>query len=140
MRPKTWRSASIDEPASIGVVVGETELRVFGGEREALDEADASVDTCKAAAAIFNAAGHDFDGHGGAGGDVAAEDPRVEVGADGVDVVDHQIAEVWLCVEEVAEDAVAEDVGDFVPVADGMEALEGEVVGVVGAFSALLRP
>jgi hypothetical protein len=70
-------------------------------------------------------AADDFDGHAGAGGEVVAEQFGGGGGAEGVDVVEEEIVEGGLFGEEGGESAVAEEIGDFVPVADGVDALGG---------------
>jgi len=53
--------------------------------------------------------------------------------------VNHEVTKFWLSFEQAAEDAIAEDVRYFIPVAYGVKALERKVVSVVASFSALLR-
>ncbi|MGC4051391.1 MAG: hypothetical protein QM757_18690 [Paludibaculum sp.] len=53
----------------------------------------------------------------------------------GVDVVEHEVAQVGLLFEQSAQGAVAQEVGHFVPMAHGVEALLGQVVGVVGGLA-----
>ena len=62
-------------------------------------------------------------------------DAGVEAGAQGVDVVDHEPAEAGAFLEQAGEDAVSEQVGHLVEVAGRVEALDGDVVGVVGTFA-----
>src|SRR5688500_10344571 len=110
------------------------------GHGEAFDDADFSVHAGEAAAAVVDAAGDYLEAQAGVGFDVEAEERRVEIGAKGIDVVEEQVTEVGAFLEEAEEDAVAEHVGNFKPMANGMHALEGEVVGVIGTFAARAGP
>ncbi len=69
-----------------------------------------------------------------------SEDGGVEVSSEGVDVMEHEGFELGAFGEEVGEGAIEEEVRDFVVVAHGVEALEGEVVGVVGGLSGGFGP
>ena len=73
-------------------------------------------------------------------GDVPAQQGGIEVGSDGVDVVEKQPAEIWPLGQERPQHAIAQHVGDLVPVPHGVKALEREVVGVVASFAGRLRP
>ena len=69
-----------------------------------------------------------------------SEQSRVEIGAEGVDIMEHQRAQGRALLQHGREGAVEEEVGDFVPVADRVEALERLVIAVVGAFAGGFGP
>jgi hypothetical protein len=64
--------------------------------------------------------------------DRQAENAGIRVGAQRVDVVDHQPVQVRVLVQEPGEDAVAEEGGDLVEMARRVEPLDRDVVDVVG--------
>lgn len=123
------------DPGRHGVVVGEGEFVFLAREGEAFEEAGAFVDAGEAATAVFESAGDDLEGEAGAGVEVVAEEAGVEIGTEGIDVMQHEGLELRAFFEEGGEGAVEEEVGNFEEVADGVEALEGEVVGVVAGFA-----
>ena len=111
-------------PGGHRVVVGEFEFLLFTRHGEAFDQPEPAVDAGEAAAAIVDAPGDDLEGETGLVLDMDAEEGGVEVGAEGIDVMEEEIAELWPLLEELGEGAVAEKVGDFEPMADGMKALD----------------
>ena len=72
--------------------------------------------------------------------DVQAEHRRVRVRAERVNVVQHQMLQLRAFGQQVRQHAVAQQVGDLVPVADRMQALRREIVGVIAAFARLRAP
>ena len=128
------------DPGGHRVVVGEFEFLLFAGHGEAFDESWAAIDAGEAAAAIVEAARNDLEGEAGVLLDMEAEQGRVEIGAEGVDVMEEEIAELGPLLEELGERAVAEEIGDFEPMTDGMEALEREVIGVIGGLAGGMGP
>ena len=84
---------------------------------------------------IFDAAWDDFPAEGGVGGLKPADERGIEGGAERIDIVDKEGAKLRARGEEAGERAVFEEVRNLDPVADGVEALTGEVVGVVGALA-----
>ncbi len=65
---------------------------------------------------------------------------RVRVGAERVNVMEQQMFQLRLFRQQLREHAVAEQVGNLVPMADRMQALAGQVVGVVSGFAGGARP
>ena len=68
------------------------------------------------------------------------EQAGIEICADGIDVVHHQVLQLRVLLQQAQQHAVAQHVRNFVPVAGGMKALEWEVVGIIGTFGALHCP
>lgn len=128
------------DPGGHGVVVAEAELVLLAGHGESLDEAGETIDAGESATAILEAAMNHLEGQAASMGAVPAEEGGVGIGADGVDVMEEQVLDGGLGAEQAGEDAIAEEVGDFEEMTDGMEALGGEIVGVVGRFAGGLRP
>lgn len=128
------------DPGGHGIVVTELELVFLAGEGEAFDQSGLAVDAGQAAAAIFEATGDDFESEAGVGGAMGGEQGGIGLGAEGIDVVKEEVLEVGMGLEESGEGAVAEEVRDFEEMPDRMEALEGEVVGVIGGFAGLAGP
>ena len=69
-----------------------------------------------------------------------AKQGRIGVGAERVDVVQKQVLELRAFGKEAGKHAVAKEVRHFVPMADGMKALEGKIVRVVGRLAGGARP
>ena len=80
------------------------------------------------------------DGHRCALVDVKAEDGGIDIGAQRVDIVHHEMLQLRPFGQQLGQHAVAQQVGDFVPVADRVQALLRQVVGVVAAFAHASRP
>ena len=55
------------DPAGVAVVIGQVELVLLARHGEPFDELGLAVDAGEAAAAVFETAGHDFEGEAGAG-------------------------------------------------------------------------
>ena len=89
---------------------------------------------------IFDAARDDFPAEGCFAGLEPADEGRIECGAERVDVVHEKRAELRTRGEQAGERAVFEEIGDFEPMAHGMEALAGKIIGVISAFADGLRP
>lgn len=123
------------DPSGHGVVVGEPELVGFVGQGEAFDETGLAVDAGETAAPILESTGNDLEGEAGFAGEVEAEEGGIGVTASGIDIVEQEVAEVGAEAEETGQGAVTDEVGDFEEVADGVETLEGQVVGVIGSFA-----
>ena len=128
------------DPGGAGVVVGEAEFDLLAGQGQPLDQAQPAVDARQAAAPVLDAPGDHLAGPGAALVDVLAEQHRVDVRAQRVDVVDQQMRSCGRCGQQVAQHAVAQQVGHLVPVADRVQALGRQVVGVVAALAHALRP
>jgi hypothetical protein len=128
------------DPGRHGVVVRESELVGFGGERESFDEAGLAVDPGEAASAVFEAAVDDFEAEAGTGLQMEAEEGGVEVCAERIDVMKEEELELGALLQQPGQGAVPEEVGDLVPMSDRMQALQGKVVGVVGGLAGRCRP
>ena len=92
------------------------------------------------AALVFDSTSDHFECQAAAGLDVQTQDARIEVGPQRVDVVHHQHFELRAFVDELGQHAILEQIGDFEPVADGVEALLRHVVAIVCAFAHLFCP
>ena len=122
------------------VVVGELDLVFLARQRQALDQPRAAVDAGEAAAAVFEPARHDLDAQAGPALDVATEPIRVQIRTQRVDVVQHRVLELGSALEQARKRAVAQQVRDLVPVADRVQALDGDVVAVVAGFAGANGP
>ena len=69
-----------------------------------------------------------------------AQQQGIHVGAQRVDVVHQQMAQRRALGQQPGKHAVAQQVRHLIPVADGMQTLRRQVVGVVAALARLLRP
>ena len=76
------------------VVIAEAELGLLARLGQPFEQPEPAVDPGQAAAAVVDPPGDDLEGERRAGVADQAEDAGVDVGAEGVDVVDHQPAEV----------------------------------------------
>ena len=66
--------------------------------------------------------------------------PGVDIRAQRVDVVHHQVPQPRPLRQQARQHAVAQQVRHLVPVTDRMQALQRQIVGVVAAFAGLPRP
>ena len=139
-QPEGGQQAVDIDPVGGAVVEGETRFDLLVGQRHPFHQPQRAIHRGQTAAAVLNVALDDFRGHGRALFDVVAEQRRVESGAGSIHVVDQQVLQLRPLTEQRGERAVAQHVGDFVPVADGVEALERQVVRIVRAFAGLVRP
>src|SRR5690606_31194594 len=101
------------------VVIREVELVVFARKGEALDDAEAAVDTRESAAVVLDAFRNHFPAECGAGGLKPTEQRGIGRSAERVDVVNDEGAELRLRGEEAGERAVFQEVRNFEPMADG---------------------
>ena len=127
-------------PGGHGVVVGEGEFILLAGHGEAFDKPGAAIDPGEAPAAILNAPGDDFKGEAGLFANMEAEQGGVDVRSQGIDIVQEEVFEIRTLAEKLEEHAVPEQIGDFEPMTDRMDALGREVVGVVAPFAAAACP
>ena len=123
------------DPGGEGIVIGQGEFGFLAGHGETFDQPGTAVDAGEAAAAVLEAAGDDFEGEGRAAFEVLAEQGGIDIGSEGVDVMQQQGFQLRALAEEFCQGAVAQEVGDFIPMADGVQALQREVVGVVAGFA-----
>ena len=72
--------------------------------------------------------------------DVPAQQARIEIGPQRVDVVQEQVLQLRAIEEQPGQRAVAEHVGHLEPVAGGVQALQRHVVGVVVAAAGRFGP
>ena len=127
VEPEEGQQAVDVHPAGVGAVVGERELVLLARQGQALDQPHPAVDARQAAAVILDAARDDLPAERGAarrGTSRAARDRR---GAERVDVVHEQRAQLRPRGEQAREHAVLEQVGNLEPVADGVQALAGRL-------------
>jgi len=69
-----------------------------------------------------------------------AKQRRINVDADGIDVVQQKRLQPGPLSQQVGEHAIAQQVRDLEPVPDRVQALERQVVDVVAAFARRSRP
>ena len=130
----------MSDPGRQRVVEGEVELLLLARHGQPFQNADLAVDARQPAAAVLDAPADHLEGERFPRIDVQPEQSGVEVRAERVDVVDQQVLQSRPLGEEIAENAVAEQVRHLVPVADRVEALQRFVVGVVGPLPGGLCP
>jgi hypothetical protein len=123
------------DPGGHGIVEAELELVLLARHGETFHESGAAVDAGEAAAAVFEATGDDLEREAGIAFEVGAEEGGVGIGTDGIDVVKHQVPEVGTFAQKSGESSVAKEIGNLEEVPDRMEALEGEIVGIIGGFA-----
>ena len=129
------------DPARVRVVVGELELVFLARQGQPFDQAQAAVDPRETAAVVFDAARDHFPRRAPRRSRGYQPEQRgIERGAERVDVVDEQRAELRLLGEEPGQRAVLQQVRHLEPVADGVQALAREVVGVVGCLAGGAAP
>src|SRR4029079_16445841 len=104
------------------------------------ESADLALDATQPATTILDSPADHFISEWLTGCDMESQETRIEVGAERVDVVDEQMFETGPLGEQIAEHTVAKEIGNFVPVADRVQALQWFVVGVVAPFSRCLGP
>ncbi len=78
-------------PRGRAVVIGQARFHFFGRQRQAFHQPRASVHAGQAAAAIFKLASDDFEAERRVLFDVPAEQTRIHIRAERVDVVHHQV-------------------------------------------------
>ena len=71
---------------------------------------------------------------------MAAEQSGIEIGPHGVDVVQQKPPQLRTLSEEPRQHPVAKHVGNLIPVSHRVQALLGDIVGVVVAFARCFRP
>ena len=81
-------------PRRLRVVIAQAELVFLAGHRQALDQADAAVHAGQAAAAIVDPPRDDLEAQAGLAADVPAQQARIEIGPQRVDVVQEQILQL----------------------------------------------
>src|SRR5262249_2966986 len=104
-------------PARVGVVIAQGEFDLLFGQRQAFHESHAAVDASQSAAAIFNASRDHFKGQTSAALDVQPQPCRIGIRSQGIDVVEQQVLELRSCGQQTRENAVPQQVGNFVPMA-----------------------
>ena len=117
------------------VVIPQLELGVFAGLCQSLEQADAAGDLGQAAAAVVDPPRNDLEAQAGRRLDHQSQHGRLEERAQGVDIVDEQPLQVGILVQELGQQAVAQQVGHLVEVAGGIEPLDRQVVGVIGSLA-----
>ena len=129
------REQTVDiDPVGRAVVVAKAAFEFFAGQRETFNQASAAIHAGEAAAAVFEVPGDHFRGECGAAMDVITENGRVGIGGHGVDIVHHQIVQLWAHLKQAQERPVAQQVGNLIPVAHRVQALHGHIFGVVGCL------
>src|SRR6185437_286086 len=94
----------------------------------------------QAASAIVQAPGNDLNGHGGSGFDMSAEQGGIEIHSHRVDVMHHQVAKARPIFKHSEQDTIDEKIWNLIPMTDRVQALQREIVSIVGAFTGLFRP
>ena len=69
-----------------------------------------------------------------------AEEGWIDIGPEGVDVVEHEGFQAGALGEKTGEGAVEEEIGQLIEMPDGMQALEREVAGVIARLPRPARP
>ena len=128
------------DPGRERVVETQPELVLLTRHRQAFHQPLATVHAGQSAPAILDSPRNHLVCQARGAGDVPAQQGGIEVGSDGVDVVEEQPAEIRPLGQERPQHAIAQHVGDLVPMPYGVKALEREVVGVVASFAGRLRP
>ena len=128
------------DPGRQGVVVRQAEFFLLAGKGQSLEDADPAIHPSQAAAAILKAPGDHLEVQCPSRGQVHPQQPRVEVGAEGVDVVQHQVFQLRPVGEQFSQHTVAQEVGDFVPVTHRVQAVQRFVGGVVASLAGGLGP
>ena len=101
------REQAVDvDPEGVVIVISEIELVGLAREGETFDEAYAPIDAGEATAVVFDAARDDFPAEGGVARLEPADEGGIEGGAERVDVVDEQRAELRASGEQAGEGAV----------------------------------
>ena len=127
-------------PAGVRVVVAQGELGFLARHGEPLDEPDPAIDARQAAAAVFQAAGDDLEGEARAAPDMPAQQGGINIGSQRVDVVEQQILQLRALRQQPRQDAIPQEIGHFIPMADGVQALERQVVRVVAGLARAAGP
>ena len=96
------------DPRRHRVVVRERKLVLFARHGETFEETDLAIDAGETAAAVFDAAADDFEGEAGVAANMLPEHGGIGIGAERVDVVQHEIFELRIAPREfLREHAVA---------------------------------
>ena len=128
------------DPCGHGIVEREAEFVFFARHGEAFDKAWGAIDAGEASTAVLEAAGDHFERKGGLRFDVPAEQCGVEIGSQRIDIVQEEVLKLWLSLQQGSQLAIAEQIGEFVPVTGRVEALEREVIGIVRRLAGFLGP
>jgi len=139
-QPKDTQQVVDVDPHRVRVIVGELELVLFARQRQPFDQAWVPIDAREPAAPVFYAACDHLDGHGRPREDMFSQERWVHVHAERVDVVHHQAAELRAVPQQARQDAVLEQVGDLEPVTNRVQALEGNVVRIIGPLARVVGP
>lgn len=123
------------DPCGERVVVAEAVFIGFARQREAFDEADAASHFSETAATIIDSAFDDFKSQCRPAFSVQTQNGGIGVDADGINIVKKQGPQAGSLLDEAEERSVEEEIWDFEPMADRMQALRGEVVAVVAALT-----
>ena len=89
---------------------------------------------------VFYPTGDDFPAEGGTRGLEPANERGIEGSAERINIMDEERAELRAGGEEAAERTVFQEVRDFEPVTDWVEALAGKIIRVVGTLAGGARP
>ena len=68
------------------------------------------------------------------------QQPRINIGSKGIDVVQHQVLKLWSIVQHFLQHTVTQHVREFVPVPDRVQTLRRQVITIVAAFSHAASP
>ena len=109
-------------------------------QRQPLHQPQLTVDTRQPPPTVVDAPGDHLGGHRFATLNVVAQQQRVHIDPQCVDVVHQQVAQRRTLHQQTGQHPVAQQVGHLVPVADRMQTLRRRIVGVVAALPHLLRP
>ena len=128
------------DPAGVGVVVRQVERHVLVRQRESFDESQLAVHARKAAALILDAPRDDLEAQARPALEVQPEERGIDVRAQGVHVVHEEMLQLRTLRQQAGQYAVAQQIRKLEPMADGMQALARQVVGVVAALAGAARP
>ena len=127
-------------PARIRIVIAQSELGFLSRHCQPFDKADSAVHAGQAATAILDSARDNLEGEACAVPDMQSQKCRVRIGAKGVDIVQKQVLQLGPFGQQLAQNTIAQQVGDFIPVADRVQTLERHVVGIITGFARALSP
>ena len=64
----------------------------------------------------------------------------ISVGAERVHIVKEQVLELRTLCQEAQQNSVSQEIRNFVPVSDRMQALSRQIICVIGGFAHAMRP
>jgi len=88
----------------------------------------------------MHAPGNHLHGKGGLCGQQVAQDRRIQRGSQGIDVMQHDIAQAGALFEQTREHSAPKQVRYLIPVADRVQALHRQVIRIVATLAHALRP